>query len=351
MIEIQAIWLYLLAASPFVAGGVMLIVHLRTAKKLHLEINALERARDKEESRIARPTLEQVRQFTKDDNRVLFSRAAVREPGPDELFPTAIDKRIPQLYHWQRFNADRLAQQLAGNYVYCSEHRSFNDPWDCKPFFNTDILNDPVELQKHIDWSVEICQKHTRMSVKDIEQMKRALKDRGTLASYVTKMSNELSEGGLDHYRVYCLGPNVSNLLMWAHYADRHRGICLEFNVRNDTICGAMQVQYYKQFPMMRAYDKGLRANLLPLFAKDEHWLYEQEYRIIAQENAHVVGGGTLICENGILKLADGALVSVIVGHEGSYEEVCDLAAKHAPHIRVRRARLVPNQYRLDIEP
>lgn len=49
------------------------------------------------------------------------------------------------LYHWQRFVEDRLAQTLEDLTIYCSSPNEFNDPWDSKPFFNTEILNNPEE--------------------------------------------------------------------------------------------------------------------------------------------------------------------------------------------------------------
>ncbi len=181
--------------------------------------------------------------------------------------------------------------------------------------------------------------------------MRHELQDPAVLERYVREHVIATQKAVIDRYRVYCLGPDVNNLLMWAHYADRHRGICLEFKVKNLTMCGALEVQYFPQFPMTRQYSKDLDENLLPLLAKGDHWKYEQEYRLIAQEKDNSTNHNTLMCENGHLKLAKGALVSVIVGYDGPYQRVCDLVAKHAPHVRVRRTRLVSNKYKLDIEP
>lgn len=262
---------------------------------------------------------------------------------------TAAQNKIPLLYHWQKFDPSRLEQQLRDGTVYCSRPIDFNDPWDCRPFFNTDLLADPSERQKHIDWAVEICKRDGRMSAPDIDRMRRELQDRAVLERCVREHITATQQAVIDRYRVYCLGPDVNNLLMWAHYADRHRGICLEFNVKNFTMCSAQEVQYFPQFPMTRQYSGDLDENLLPLLAKGDHWKYEQEYRLIAQEMCNATNHDTLICENGHLKLAKGALLSIIVGHDGAYRQVGDLVAKHAPDVRVRRARLVPNKYKLDI--
>jgi hypothetical protein len=266
-------------------------------------------------------------------------------------FQTAAERKIPRLYHWQRFDASRFEHQMANGTVYCSNAAHFNDPWDCKPFFNTEILRDATERQRHIKWAVEICRKLTRMSERDIERMKRELEDPATLEHYVRKHTEGTQQAIFERYRVYCLCPNVDSLLMWAHYADRHCGICLEFDVRNETICGAQEVQYFEQFPMTRQYSNDLNENLLPLLAKGKHWEYEHEFRLVAQEERNATEHETLRCSDGHLKLAEGALLSVIVGHNGPYERVRDIVTKHAPKVHIQRAHLVENRYELRFGP
>jgi hypothetical protein len=61
---------------------------------------------------------------------------------------------------------------------------------------------------------------------------------------------------------------------MWAHYADDHRGICLEFDLRNEVLCGALRCEYLREFPLMKAYESSEEANLLILLAKGDAWAY-----------------------------------------------------------------------------
>ena len=34
----------------------------------------------------------------------------------------------------------------------------------------------------------------------------------------------------INSHRIYCLTPHPDSLLMWAHYGDKHKGVCLEFD-------------------------------------------------------------------------------------------------------------------------
>jgi len=189
------------------------------------------------------------------------------------------------------------------------------------------------------------------MSEADIARMQQKLQDPVLLERMVREHTRATQEAVMDRYRVYCMCPHVQNALMWAHYAAKHRGICLEFNVANDTICGALEVQYHPEFPMTRQYSDDLAENLLPLLAKSDVWSYEKEFRLLTQEASNATPHDTLLTKNGHLKLGDGALRSIIVGCLGPYDAVRDLAARYSPNIQVQRARKVENRYALEIAP
>ena len=65
---------------------------------------------------------------------------------------------------------------------------------------------------------------------------------------------------------------------MWAHYADKHKGVCLAFDVPADT-CKA--VTYAKRRLKLPAKPSLPDAEAL-IFTKYVNWQYEQELRIWA---------------------------------------------------------------------
>jgi hypothetical protein len=256
------------------------------------------------------------------------------------------------LYHWQRYDEARLAHTLSTRQIYCSSPSGFNDPWDCKPHFNSEVLEDPAENERHVEWAVDLCSRKTSMSAADLEHMRATLlTDRAKATELLDQISAAMAPEINARYCVYCLGPDIGNLLMWAHYADNHRGICLEFDLRNDVLSGALRCEYLPEFPLMRIYDSSEEANLLILLAKGNAWAYEQEYRLIAQERAVAVSGAnTLITDRSFLQLPEGALRSIIVGCQADYAGIRRLVERLAPQVRVKRADRVPNRYRIAIE-
>ena len=78
----------------------------------------------------------------------------------------------------------------------------------------------------------------------DIEKMRTSLRnDLPKATEWIRAISHSMAEAIDRQYRVYCLGPDAGNLLMWPHYADRHKGVCLEFSLRNDIMCAALRCE------------------------------------------------------------------------------------------------------------
>jgi hypothetical protein len=136
--------------------------------------------------------------------------------------------------------------------------------------FNTEILDDPTERENHVRWDVELCRRHNHnMTTEHISRMEtKLLADRELLARTIDQLSKQMWPTIAARYRIYCLGPDVGNLLIWSHYADNHRGICLEFSTRNEVMCSSQPVEYVSTFPLIRAYSTDLYENLRLLLVK-----------------------------------------------------------------------------------
>jgi len=96
--------------------------------------------------------------------------------------------------------------------------------------------------------------------------------------------------------------------MLWAHYADKHRGICLGFDVFDELF---HQVSYVTSRPPMPKFaDQSFIKSLM--FTKYVHWSYEDEFRayISLQE-----------CEDGLYFAnfaAEMKLRQILIGTESS---------------------------------
>lgn len=273
------------------------------------------------------------------------------------LHGTAAERGLPVLYHWQAFarapkdTIRRLADTLTDNTIYCSNPAQFNDPWDCKPHFNTEVLNDPAERQRYFEWALEAGRKSGEtLTEEEVAKVRRAfyhLPDR--VATMVDRLSQGVVADILDRYRVYCFGTGPTNTLLWSHYADRHCGVCLEFAADKPPLCNAIACRYVDEFPLVRAYEDSELVGVDMLRVKAKVWEYENEYRLITQERTKMRNPGYPPVDDGVFQLQPGVLTSVIVGCQGDYEAVASLVKENAPSVKVKRAVRVPNKFELKI--
>lgn len=73
---------------------------------------------------------------------------------------------------------------------------------------------------------------------------------------------------------------------MWSHYADNHRGVCLEFATANPLFATAKAVQYLKDYPSWVPMDADQVVKTV--YTKSNEWEYEDEYRLLGIRTARI---------------------------------------------------------------
>ena len=130
---------------------------------------------------------------------------------------------------------------------------------------------------------------------------------------------------------------------MWSHYAENHRGICLEFNVFNAVFMTAVEVTYRSQYPIWTPYNTTEENAVEMVLTKAADWCYEKEFRIIAR--SEVDNGHPLRLHGQRIRLPENALVSVVVGCESDHQAINRIVDQHVPGLPVRRIK----RYRITI--
>jgi Protein of unknown function (DUF2971) len=86
---------------------------------------------------------------------------------------------------------------------------------------------------------------------------------------------------------VFSLSGTNDDILMWAHYADSHRGFCIEYSRTPDNILGkqAYPVIYQENLPSLSVQDVAREPDGLHklLLTKSAHWIYENEWRVLGK--------------------------------------------------------------------
>jgi len=139
---------------------------------------------------------------------------------------------------------------------------------------------------------------------------------------------------------VICMSKGWESPLMWAHYADSHKGIVLGFDVPDEAF---YKVCYVKKRPTLRDMRLNILGDITPddmkrlIRTKAAGWAYEQEYRSYRALNDGVEIKGEM--HYFVPFSADMKLREVIVGsrYKGSRTEM--VAAVNDPSVDVYMAR------------
>lgn len=260
---------------------------------------------------------------------------------------------LTSLYHYQDFNlrsgddhVGRLTDILKNHRIWCSNPASFNDPWDCKPYFDPALLDDPQARDATAE--ALISTRTGGAALNHIDERLRVSPD--FLKAAIQQFSTHMLDFIASRWGVYCLTPDPCLTLMWSHYARDHKGVCLGFAVQNTKLFLAVKVQYQKEYPKLLLHDPDARA--LMLVVKSDDWEHEQEYRLICPRFTDV-RASPLIMDGNYLPIGATDLTSIILGCQIEDEAKATIEAlvnEHAPHVRVRRAIRAPNKYRLVVE-
>jgi hypothetical protein len=137
-----------------------------------------------------------------------------------------------------------------------------------------------------------------------------------------------------------CFGATWDNPMMWAHYADKHGGVCLGFEVEDELVSvvdyteNKIDVEFGEHLPK-----HGLSVELLNkvLLTKSTAWISEQERRVLAPLKVADPKTGLYYTDF----KSQVQLRSVIIGHRCTWTtaHVVDLLGKVAAPVRVWRAR------------
>jgi hypothetical protein len=141
-------------------------------------------------------------------------------------------------------------------------------------------------------------------------------------------------------------------MLMWAHYADRHQGVCLQFDSRERPVRGWKRFHYYPiQYRTDRRIDvfsMGINEAILrALTTKGREWQYEREHRLVTLK-----GPGM---QPGRLSALTGIVIGTRAREHDDFEKLMDsLQANQERRQGVRKmrfavARKVSGVYAVDL--
>lgn len=200
-----------------------------------------------------------------------------------------------KLYKYRPFNV-RTLRLLAEGESYYADPKSFNDPLDCRPVVSVDT--DLTTLEK-LCYRMLVLARDKEKALARIREHRYLSSeygdyktDREATAFYVDSLRREVQ--GLLYSKLRSLG--VLSLaarwncpLMWSHYAEEHRGLCIEYDTTdhhcknlapiNYSTSGGIKVSAIHEWVIGESGDAKFAIRDTFFYSKAAQWRYEKEWR------------------------------------------------------------------------
>ncbi len=167
---------------------------------------------------------------------------------------------------------DWVRQILVEHKFFFASRLLFNDPFDCGI---PDLAQIPgTFLKKFVEEFVD--RKFSSASEAEKNHMIEKLMSVNTLENIRNGLQSEVDKAG-----IVCFSKVRDDILMWSHYADKHKGLCLEFDGSSNCIFfGEAQPVEYEDYTPIPLREDSNRQVTRAILTKSKHWSYEREYRI-----------------------------------------------------------------------
>ncbi|MFC1498220.1 DUF2971 domain-containing protein [Verrucomicrobiota bacterium] len=223
------------------------------------------------------------------------------------------------VYRYQAFRTCRhrcnAARLILHNKIYAASSLSFNDPFDCSPVLS-------FKNAKKDDLLTFLCGRLSRNYQKEGKHISHA--NIMNEAEYLLKndwhpgspkwseYNKELEKGFYEDIEpvigIVSLSKTPNDILMWSHYSDGHRGLCLQFDRKTlDYPDKFLEVDYRKNDDRPTVKEHNEEADQLKnkffLRPKASHWYYEKECRLCLNTT-----------DGRMYQLPENALTGVILG-------------------------------------
>ncbi|MFG0320984.1 DUF2971 domain-containing protein [Pseudomonas sp. zjy_15] len=261
-------------------------------------------------------------------------------------------------YYKYRSCSQRTWEILCNRELYFSLPKDLNDPLDV----SVDVTAEYERAKNHIYKTDKHPEGRKSFLITVLDSIRKVTRDTGEELSLSQALYRFMQGRG-----ILSLSKTSRDALLWSHYADGHRGICLGFNaeiLKIDGASGSGDIQYLPSPPYMEKflelteefgefcrpwdgvnfsdeqgtsfYNRQVDAILqIGLYTKSESWKYEKEFRITSEPGNHA--------------FSPSALVEVILGaktSEADEKKIKDfLSADHYSHVRLKRAFNIPGTF------
>ena len=258
------------------------------------------------------------------------------------------------LYKYRDWNNDNHKTILSKNEIYFCSAKRFNDPFDGRVVLAYDLLTKDERFQAYYEL---FRADYPNLPDSKIRDMANQWVSKGLLDDplHQKKQVEFIYEKNINDFGIVSLSEVCDDILMWAHYANSHRGFCIGFNKqklvdfrinalnKEGLIYNCYEVKYYKDYPKLKPI--GLsdeRFVIEPLSSKSKCWQYEKEHRLILMNGTEKK-----------LTLPAEIFEEIILGRsisEDDKNQIIKACRSRFPHAKIYQAYIYDTKYKIGLD-
>jgi hypothetical protein len=255
-----------------------------------------------------------------------YSLLAAPSDGDEDRAFELKSANLPSKVYTYRAPDGYALEGLRDSTVWLSAAARFNDPYDSSLFMDSlgalryqvrkILLEDPprgltpadIQIIAHATDPLQAATDLLRGPQSDLTyeealQLQRLLL--GNARTHSLEMSGRFSALVQQAVKVCSFSTTLDSLVMWAHYADSHRGFCVEYSLESlpnahPARQNIFPVRYSDiRYDLTRDFELFLESAhaeesnhpLLAALNKSTHWSYENEWRLVMFDDSEKAGG------------------------------------------------------------
>jgi hypothetical protein len=276
-------------------------------------------------------------------------------PGTPIIFPEVL---LSSLYKYRPLtHIEHIPRMLSLGELWFGSARSFNDPFDTSITYNFDGVDTPLAER----WAADAAHRHMPDATEkeNRDYVARRLREIRNNPRELEVQQAKQIEMAYNRFGICPLTAAKDSLLMWAHYADSHKGICVGLDLtvlrratiallKTNDVLECLPVIYSGDMPQVNFFEAMLdhdNPNHAMIFVrvKSDHWQYEQEYRLIIHDRIDIA-----------LPIGPELIKEVICGckmPEIELHHLADYCRVNLPNARLFKTEKDTRLFRLNILP
>ncbi len=263
-------------------------------------------------------------------------------------------------YKYRKLNKNTL-DSLLNKYFYYSNPSELNDPFDC--IVPNDYAATHEEIKKWI------------ISLNLSKSKQKKIYEKLLIDKINTQQKEIIENAEKDSINIYCLSTEWNESLMWAHYADSYKGICIGYSTDYFNNFYSLRIDYKTKYNELfqktdfdyyyatlfkvnynknntdfyNVFKENYEAIIKGLLYKQPKWGYENEYRSIILKKSRINISNKIYYKENILK-------EVIFGYKVDDENIKSIKdivsnnyTRNVKYFQIRQSKKDLKLYRIEI--